>query len=135
MKNLPKIQASLFLLSSVVTPFGFAADNFSSTFNNKSKQNANDGFYLVRDKAWAEEGCILDKGKDKINPGENSTLKIKQECAWGVITYKVFNVKDNKEVGNLGHSFRDGKFYIEVSAPCNGSECNFYDLNPNQNRK
>lgn len=136
MQKLGKIRSLLsILLLTITTPFASADDNISSTLNNKSKQNGSEGFYLVQDKAWSEEGCILDKGKSQINPGESSVLKIKQGCTWAAVRYKITDVTNSKDMGFLGHSFRDGNFAIDISAPCNGNECNFYDLNPEQNRK
>lgn len=137
MKNKRLIQSVLFVSSAILAPVLLAAaaeDNYSSTLNNKSNTNGKEAFYLVKDQSWAEGDCIMEKGKDRINPGESSNLKIKKGCTWGVMKYKILSVKDNKFMGNLAHSFHDGKFSIELTSQCNEKECNFYDLNPEQNR-
>lgn len=124
------------LLTSIITfpAYIMADDNLSSTLVNQSKQNGSDGFYLVQAKIIDENECVTVEGNKKVNPGENAQLKIKKGCNWGVVLYKIFSVKDNKEMGYLGHSFHDGNFSIDVTSICKGSECKFYDLNPEQNR-
>lgn len=122
------------IIASLLSPLAFGDDNYSSTLANKSTQKNNEGYYLVQEQAWSEEGCILEKGKQRINPGESSVLTIKKGCIWGGIRYKVFNMANDKYMGFLSHSFREGTFSLEITAPCNGKECIFYDLNPEQDR-
>ena len=129
-----KLHSLLIVSSLLLSPLVSGDDNYSSTLDNKSKQKANDGYYLIQDKTWSEEGCILDKGKQRINPGDSNVLTIKKGCTWGGIRYKVFSVSNDKYMGFLAHSFREGNFSLEITAPCNGSECIFYDLNPEQDR-
>ncbi len=133
MKN--SLILSLFMISFLFMPFvAQSDDNYRSTLENKSKQKANEGYYLVQDRTWSEEGCILEKGKERINPGDSSVLTIKKGCVWGGIQYKVFSVDKDKYMGFLAHSFREGNFSLEVTAPCDGKTCTFYDLNPEQDR-
>lgn len=111
-----------------------ANDNFTSKLVNQSKLNDSEGYYLVQDKILGENDCVKVDGNKKLNPGDSAQLNIKKECNWGVVRYKIFSVKDNKDMGYLGHSFHDGNFSIDVTSVCKGSECSFYGLNPEQNR-
>ena len=129
-----QVQRLLVVSSLLLSSFAFGDDNYSSTLNNKSKQKESAGYYLIQDKTWSEEDCILDKGKQRINPGESSVLTIKKGCTWGGIRYKIFSVDNDKSMGFLAHSFREGSFSLEITASCNGGECTFYDLNPEQDR-
>lgn len=112
-----------------------AADNQSSKLNNQSGQNGSKAFYLVQEKILGEGDCVQVVGNKKINPGESAQLNIKKDCTWGVARYKIYSAQDNKEIGYLGHSFHDGNFSIDITSQCKGSECNFFDLNPDQERK
>ncbi len=135
MQSLRKAKLLLIISALLLPIYGFAADtNFSSTLNNQSKQNDPNGFSLVQAKVWSENGCVLNSGSKKINPGESTVLEIKQGCMWGGVSYKIISIKDNKDMGYLAHSFRNGSFSIEIKAPCKDSVCNFYDLNPQQDR-
>ena len=112
-----------------------AADDISSKLTNQSKQNGSDGYYLVQEKVIGENDCVKVDGNKKLNPGDSANLKIKEDCKWGVVQYKIFNVTDDKEVGTLGHSFRDGVFNVEIVSECKGSDCAFTGLTPSQNKK
>lgn len=124
--------ASLMILSIVPTTL-LAADSYTSILKNKS--DPKNGYYLVQTLIYGEK-CIQtpQKGVNKIIPGESTLLKMKKDCTWGGVRYKIYTVSNNKNVGTLSHNFRDGKFNIEIAVDCHGTECNFYDLNPNQQR-
>lgn len=127
------LQSIIGLLFLINPAFAMGDENFSSKLNNKSKQNGNDGYYLVKDTEWGNN-CVIDSGKDRINPGDVNTLIIKKGCQWGGVRYNVFTVTGNSNIGSLGHSFHNGKFSIEISAPCDGTDCNFVNINPLQNK-
>lgn len=136
MQGLSKVKFMVLILAMTAPVYASAAEEAnSSTLNNKTTQNDPDGFYLVQDKVWGENGCVIDSGKKQINPGESNILKIKNGCTWGGIRYKIVKVSTKADMGYLGHSFRDGSFTIDITEPCTGSECNFYDLSPQQNRQ
>lgn len=129
------IMKSLLFTSIIMFPvYGMADDNMSSKLVNRSKQNGSEGYYLVQDKILGENDCVKVEGNKKLNPGDSAQLNINKECKWGVVVYKIFSMKENKEMGYLGHSFHDGDFSIDITALCKGSECSFYDLNPAQSR-
>lgn len=129
------IMKSLLFSSIVFLPvYAIADDNLSSTLTNRSKQSGSEGYTLVQEKTWGEKDCVKVEGSEKLNPGDSNKLKIKKGCDWGGVGYKIVAVKDNQEVGRLGHSFHGGDFSIDITADCKGTECNFYDLNPVQNR-
>lgn len=134
MKILDTMRSMLFISIITLPALVMANDNFSSNLVNQSKHNGSEGFYLVQDKILGENDCVTVKGNKKINPGDSAQLTIKKDCSWGVVRYKIFSVKDNKDIGYLGHSFHDGNFSIDITSLCKGSECNFYDLNPDQKR-
>lgn len=126
-----------FLLISLVAallPTYALADNSSATLNNQS--DAKTGYNLVQDWIWGETGCVIAPtvGKTVIHPGQSAQLTIKDGCKWGGVRYKIINLANNQEVGMLSHSFHNGSFSIDISAPCSGTTCNFHDLNPSQNR-
>jgi hypothetical protein len=136
MEGSHKIKSILLLIAMMSSTNALAADDVvSSKLNNLSKTKDSEGYYLVQDKVWSEYDCITDSGNKKINPNETSVLKVKKECKWAGIRYKIFKVTNNEDMGFLAHSYRDGTFSIEVTSPCNGDECNFYDLSPEQTRK
>ena len=112
-----------------------ADETISSKLTNQSKQQDTGGYYLEQVKVYAENDCVKDSGSKKINPGESTVLTVKKGCIWGGVRYKIINVDTKKEMGSLSHNYRDGAFSIEVSAPCTGTDCNFYDLSPVQDRK
>lgn len=117
----------------VLPTYAFAADKTSDL---KNQSDPKTGYYLVQDKIWAKNGCVITPaaGNKKINPGDTDTLKVKDGCKWGVVTYNIFQVSDSKKVGEMAHSYRDGSFNIDIKADCSGDACTFYDLNPQQNR-
>lgn len=126
-----------FLLISLLAALipGYAlADNSTSTLNNQSDSKT--GYYLVQDWIWGNQGCVIAPtvGMTKIQPGQSAQLTVKEGCKWGGVRYKIFNVANNQEIGSLSHSFHNGSFSIDVSAPCSGSTCVFRDLDPQQNR-
>lgn len=121
---------SFILISTLGIPAYGIADDTSSKLTNQSKQNGANGYYLVREKIIAENNCVNVEGSEKLNPGDSANLKIKPECKWGVVQYKIYNVDDNKEIGKLGHSYHDGNFTIEITSTCEGKDCNFTSLLP-----
>jgi len=132
--TLQSIKGIIFSLALLLPVYATASDFYTSDLNNNSKTAKSAGYYLVQDKVWSENGCVADSGKDKLNPGDTTTLKIKKECKWGGVRYKIQTVKDNTSMGFLSHSFHDGTFSLEVTANCNNNKCVFRDLSPEQNR-
>jgi len=131
-----QVKTTLLVLATLLSSCVLATEgDHTSKLNNETKQQSGEPFYLVQDKVWSEYGCVLDSGSKRVNPGESTVLKIKKGCKWGGVQYKVFKASNNEDMGYLAHSFRDGTFNIEVTAPCGPSGCNFYDLSPEQNRK
>jgi hypothetical protein len=111
------------------------ADDVSSKLTNQSKQNGSEGYYLVQEKVISEDECVKVEGNKRLNPGDSARLKIKDDdCKWGVVQYKIFTVSGDKEVGKLGHSFRDGNFSVEIVSECKGSDCSFTGLTSEQNK-
>lgn len=119
---------------------GFAAEaNYSSHIMNQSKRSGSNGYVLVKTRVWPESGCVIDSGKAILAPGENSQLIVmnKKECDQAGVGYSLYNAddKDKKHLlGYVSHRFRDGRFSLQVSVFCEGSQCVFRDLNPEQHR-
>ncbi|WP_419419521.1 hypothetical protein ACNVED_13575 [Legionella sp. D16C41] len=117
----------------------FAQDYYSSNFVNQSNQGTTK-YTLVKTRSWPETGCIVDSGPNIILPGDGTKLVIanKKECSEAGIGYSLYKTADlNREhlLGYVSHRFRDGKFSLQVSIFCEGNQCIFRDLNPEQNRK
>lgn len=130
------IKSFLFILVLISPVSVFSADEtYNSVLNNLTKPESPESYYLVKDTVWGEKECVVDSGEKKIKPGESTLLKIKKECKWGGVRYKIFKASNDQNMGYLGHSFREGSFSIDITAPCKGSDCNFYDLNPNQRKR
>lgn len=115
-------------------------DNYSSQLVNESKHAGTDGYTLVKTRVWPETGCVIDSGKQIVNPGETSVLKVSKakECDQAGIGYSMYKTTDKKNehlLGYLSHRFRDGKYSMQISIFCEGDKCVFRDLNPEQNRK
>lgn len=110
-----------------------AEDVYSSTLSNQTKQNDPDGkgYILEQVAIWGNKGCVITDGKKTIAPGETSVLKIRKDCEWGGIAYKV--LKNNEVIGHVGQSFRNKKFMLETSIPCNGDTCTLTGLTPQSN--
>lgn len=125
---------SAMLASAMLLPTYAMAEDLSSTLTNQSTQNGSTGFYLVQDKIIGENDCVKVEGNAKLNPNDSAQLKIKQGCKWGVVRYKIFDISSHKDMGYLKHSFNDGNFNIDITSICKSGECNFYGLNPEQNK-
>jgi hypothetical protein len=93
----------------------------------KNQSNQKDGYYLVQENIWTKKGCVEEpkEGKQKVMPGESAKLKMKEGCKWGVVKYEVFKMSDHKKVGDIAHTYRGGKFFIEMQKTCEGNTCNF----------
>lgn len=129
----------LFLVISGMKNAVAAREEFSSKLINQSKQAKSLGYILVKTRTWPETGCVLDSGKERVNPGENSIFRVKKAraCDQAGIGYSIYSVDDVKNehlIGYLSHRFRDGRFSMQISLFCEGSECIFRDLNPTQSR-
>lgn len=134
MKGFHGIRA-LMLASIIALPtYALADDDMVSKLTNQSKQSGGEGYYLVQDKIIGENDCVKVDGPSKLNPGDSAKLKIKEDCKWGVVRYKIFNMTDNKEMGYLKHSFNDGEFSIDITSACKGGECSFNGLTAEQNK-
>jgi hypothetical protein len=118
------------LLSSILTlPISALASGlgtYSSTLANDSGHG--DTNYTLEIMATWGDDCIIDSGKPVLEPGDTSVLKISRECEWAGIKYKALRHKTL--VGYVTHSFRDGKFAIEVSQACHDGDCAFTGLPP-----
>jgi len=136
-KNLVKL---LLLVFSILLPgYLLAAEdnNYSSQLINQSKHAVAGGYTLIKTRVWPETGCVIDSGKGIIPPGESTQLKIakKKECdqaGIGYSLYKSSDVKNTHLLGYVSHRFRDGKFSLQVSIFCEGDQCIFRGLNPQQ---
>lgn len=129
----------LFLAITSATSVFAADDDYRSLLVNQSKQPGSTGFKLVKTKMWPNSTCVIDSGKQILNPGESTELKIKnnKECNESGIGYSMYKVEDIKNehlLGYLSHRFADGKFSIQISRFCEGDKCIFTDLNPEQRR-
>ena len=67
-------------------------------------------------------------------------LKIKKsrDCDQSGIGYSIYQVGDTHHqylLGYLSHRFADGKFSVQISRFCEGNECVFKDLDPEQTRR
>jgi len=116
-----------------------AEDNYSSQLVNKSNQLGSNGYKLVRTKLWPSSGCIIESGKEIVNPGESTELKIKKkkECNESGIGYSMYKIEDSKNahlLGYVSHRLGEGKFSLQISRFCHGSQCVFTDLDPEQAR-
>lgn len=117
-----------------------AEDIYSSQLVNQSKHSGSEGFKLVKSKVWPNSVCVIDSGKQILNPGESTELKIKKtrECNESGVGYSIYKLEDTKNehlLGYLSHRLGEGKFSIQISRFCEGSNCVFTDLNPQQNRE
>ena len=134
MKRISKLNlviSFLFSMAFILPVHASDADFYTSKLSNNSKTA--DGYYLVQDKIWSEKGCVVDTGKDKLNPGDTATLKIKKDCKWGVVKYQIHKMKDDASMGFLAHSFHDGEFSLEITKKCSNNNCIFRDLSLEQN--
>lgn len=135
---LKKLSLSLFTLLFPI--FLLAAENdYRSQLVNQTNQSLSGGFKLVKTRMWPTAGCLIDTGKQIINPGESTLLKIKKDkqCNQAGIGYSIYRMDDLKNsnlYGYLSHRFADGKFSMQISRFCKGDKCLFKDLNPEQNR-
>jgi hypothetical protein len=137
-KNLLKLSLIFFLITS--SNYVLAAeDQYNSLLVNKSKQANSEGYKLVKTKVWPNPICVIDSGKEIVNPGESTELKIKKstECAESGVGYSMYKMEDTKSehlLGYLSHRLGEGKFSVQISRFCEGDKCVFTDLNPEQNR-
>jgi hypothetical protein len=134
MQGTSQLKGFLFGLALLLPVYASAANVYTSELSNHSKTEKSAGYYLVQDKVWSENGCVADSGKEKLNPGDMTTLKIKKDCKWGGVRYKIHQVKGDATKGYLAHSFHDGTFTIEITENCNNNNCEFRDLSPEQDR-
>jgi hypothetical protein len=106
-----------------------AADFYSSTFTNQSKQYdpQGNGYILQHAATWGND-CLLNEGKRRLKPGESSLLKIKKTCEWAGVKYKILNKHDT--IGFVSHSYRNKKFTVEVSSACIKDTCTFTGMPP-----
>lgn len=117
-----------------------AQDVYSSQLVNQSKQSGSNGYKLVKTKMWPNSSCVIDAGKEVLNPGDTTMLKIKksQDCAESGIGYSIYKMEDtNNEhlLGYLSHRLGSGKFSVQISRFCEGEQCVFTDLNPEQKKQ
>lgn len=135
------IQSLSTILTIAIPNYLVAAEGvYSSELVNQSKQQSSNGFKLIKTKMWPNNGCLIDTGKQIVNPGESTTLKIKKDmkCNESGVGYSIYRLEDMKNehlFGYLSHRFADGKFSIQISRFCEGNKCVFMDLNPEQSRK
>lgn len=131
---LKPLKSFIYGLTLLLPAYAFAIDHYASQLANNSKTAKSTGYYLTQDKTWGESGCIISPGKEKLNPGDITLLKIKKNCKWGGVGYQIHDMKDGTLMGFLAHSFRDGKFFVEITDSCINNQCVFRDLSPEQNR-
>lgn len=130
----------LFVVALLIPLYSNAAEeSYFSQLINKSNGPNLTPYKLVKTRVWPETGCVIDSGKQIINPGESSNLRIsnKKECDQAGIGYSLYKMSDtnNKNLlGYVSHRFRDGKFSLQVSIFCEGQQCVFKDLNPEQKK-
>lgn len=135
------INLILFLLTMALPTYLVAAEDvYSSELINQSKQQNANGFKLIKTRMWPDNGCLIDTGKQIVEPGESTTLKIKKDikCNESGVGYSIYRVEDKKNehlFGYLSHRFADGKFSLQISRFCESNKCVFMDLNPEQDRK
>lgn len=129
----------LLLISTLMIPLCSIAadDSYFSQLVNKSNGPNLTPYKLVKTRVWPETGCVIDSGKEVINPGESSNLRVsnKKECDQAGIGYSLYKMSDSNNknlLGYVSHRFRDGKFSLQVSIFCMGQQCVFKDLNPQQ---
>lgn len=121
-----------------ISTYVIASDDiYSSRLVNQSKHSGSNGYRLVKTKEWPKTGCIIDSGKQILNPGESTELKIKKskECNESGIGYSIYKVEDTKNehlLGYISHRLGDGKFSVQISRFCEGNDCLFTGLNPAQ---
>lgn len=116
-----------------------AEEIYSSKLVNDSKVLGSNGYKLVKTKMWPQSGCILESGKEILYPGESATLKIRKidQCNESGIGYSIYKMDDQKNVHLLGyasHRLGAGKFSLQISRFCEGKECFFTGLNPEQDQ-
>lgn len=131
----------IYICMLILLPFcATANETYSSVLINQSNQQPDtNGYKLIKTKMWPSYGCIIDSGKEILYPGERTTLKIKnnshcQESGIGYSIYKMSDQKNEHLLGYLSHRLGAGKFSIQVSRFCEGEQCVFRDLNPEQDR-
>jgi hypothetical protein len=126
-KLLSRLARTSLLLSIFALPISaWALGTYSSTLTNDSSHS--DTNYTLEIMATWGDDCIIDSGKAILQPGDTSVLKISRECEWAGVKYKA--LKHNVLLGYVTHSFRNGKFAIEVSQACRDDDCAFTGLPP-----
>jgi hypothetical protein len=127
--RLNKTKVSALILAIALPVTATAAETYNSTLVNQTKQDdpAGKGYTLEQVFVWGN-GCVVSEGKKTIEPGESTVLKVRHNCTWAGIKYKM--VQNNETVGYASHSFRDKKFTIEVSQPCKDGACTLTGLPP-----
>ena len=139
MPHLNGFKLLLLAIAILLPTYALAEDNYSSQLVNQSKNSGGESYDLVKTRVWPESGCVVDSGKDNVNPGENGVLTIKKskECSEAGVGYSLYQSQDKKKehlLGYVSHRFRDGKYSLQVSIFCEGGKCIFRDLNPLQRR-
>jgi hypothetical protein len=114
-----------------------AKDSYFSQLSNQSNKPNLIPYKLIKTRIWPESGCVIDSGPQIINPGDNANLRINKQknCAEAGVGYSLYKLSDihNKNLlGYVSHRFRDGRFSLQVSIFCEGEQCVFKDLNPEQ---
>lgn len=136
-KNLVKL--TLIFLTTIF-PFYVAAEEiYSSKMVNKSKHSGSNGYKLIKTKTWPHSGCLIDTGKQIVFPGEIAILKVKKDekCKESGVGYSIYKVEDKKNqhlLGYVSHRLGSGKFSVQISRFCEGEECVFSGLNPEQKK-
>lgn len=125
----------------IALPICVAAEEiYSSELVNNSNHSGSKGYKLVKSKTWPNSSCLIDTGKQVIYPGETALFKIKKsaECKESGVGYSIYRLEDTKNkhlLGYISHRLGDGKFSVQISRFCEGKQCVFTDLNPEQIRK
>ena len=106
-----------------------ATDDFiSSKLSNQSKHT------LKQVATWGNN-CIVDKKKlaKTLTPGASTILKVKSDCDWAGVRYKI--IGDKKNLGYVGYAFRNNAFSWDVAKGCKDGECAFTGLPPAKKTK
>lgn len=116
-----------------------AEEIYSSMLVNNSKVSGSNGYKLVKTKMWPQSGCILESGKETLYPGDSVILKIRKsdQCNESGIGYSIYKMDDQKNshlLGYASHRLGAGKFSLQISRFCEGKECIFTGLNPEQDQ-
>ncbi|STX52497.1 Uncharacterised protein [Legionella busanensis] len=134
---------SIFLIAIIATyqlpTVVYAEDSYSSQFINQSNEGPIK-YVLVKTRVWPESGCVVDSGQEILMPGDKTQLVISKKpgCEEAGIGYSFYKNEDTKRenlLGYVSHRFRDGKFSLQISMFCEGGQCVFRNLDPDQTIK